>query len=198
MEPLVRAVAGELLPLLDRPFSIFGHSMGAIVGFELARLLRRSYDLEPLHLFVSGCSAPQYPESRPPFHNLPRADLLRELRRLGGMPQQVFHEEDLIDLMLPTLRADFEVLETYSYEAEPPLGCPVSAFGGLEDGYAGREGLEAWRAQTSSRFSLRMFNGDHFFLQSGEGSLVAAISRDLHPHYSDEGHMTSLLSLHAD
>lgn len=199
MEPMVRAIAAEVLPHLDRPFSIFGHSMGAVVGFELARLLRREYNLEPLHLFVSGCSAPQYPAGRAPFHRLPREELLRELRRLGGTSQKVMHEEELLEMLLPALRADFEVLETYSYEAEPPLGCPISAFGGLEDDYAGRESLEAWRAQTSSRFSLRMFNGDHFFLQSSsEGSLLAAISRDLYPHYSGEGQLTSPSRLGAD
>jgi medium-chain acyl-[acyl-carrier-protein] hydrolase len=105
MLALVQAAAEALLPYLDKPFAFFGHSMGALVGFELARQLRRQCDLQPVHLFVSGCFAPDIPDPNP-IHNLPEAELLAELRRLNGVPQEALENTELMRLLLPTLRAD--------------------------------------------------------------------------------------------
>ncbi len=178
MVPLVHAAAEALLPHLDKPFTFFGHSMGALVSFEVARWLRKQGGPEPIHLFVSGCFAPYIPDPYP-LHNLPDPELLEGLRRLNGMPQEALENAELMRLLLPTLRADCTVTETYTYTDEPPLNCPISAFGGLQDHLVGRAHLEAWREQTTASFSLRMFPGDHFFLQTAQPLLLQILSREL-------------------
>ncbi len=113
--PLVQALAQALLPHLDKPFAFFGHSMGALISFELTRQLRRLYGLVPLHLFVSAHRAPQLPDPDPPIHTLPEAEFMEELRCLNGTPKEVLEQPELMELMLPILRADFALCETYIY-----------------------------------------------------------------------------------
>jgi medium-chain acyl-[acyl-carrier-protein] hydrolase len=172
MEPLVQAIATALLPHLDKPFALFGHSMGAIVSFELARLLRQNYGISPVYLFVSGRRAPQIPHPKPPTYNLPEPAFLAELRRLNGTPKAVLENAELLQLLLPIVRADFEALETYFYQAQPPLECPIAAFGGLSDTETNIDNLEAWANQTTAAFSLQMLPGDHFFLHSAQSQLL--------------------------
>lgn len=176
---LVEEIAHVIRPYLDRPFAFFGHSMGAMISFELARLLRRDEANAPLHLFVSGRRAPQIPDTDPVAYNLPDAEMIKELRRLNGTPPEVLEHPELMQLMLPLLRADFEVVKTYCYLVEPPLDCPLSAFGGLQDTEAQREHLEGWREQTTPNFTLRMFDGDHFFIQQAEPVLLRALAQEL-------------------
>jgi len=177
LSPLVEALAQALVPLLDKPFAFFGHSLGALVSFELARRIRRQYGVHPVRLFVSAARAPQIPHRDAPIHTLPEKDFLAELRRLNGTPSEILDHEELMEIMLPLLRADFAVYETYVYSAEPPLNCPISAFGGLQDRRVNNSDLDAWRAQTSVSFSLRMFPGDHFFLK--QPFLFRVLSQEL-------------------
>jgi len=162
---LVEALAQALAPLLDGPFAFFGHSLGALISFELARRIRRQYGLHPARLFVSAARAPQIPHRGPSIHTLPDKEFFMELRRLNGTPSELLGHEELMEIMLPILRADFALYETYLYSIEPPLNCPISAFGGLQDSKVSESDLGAWRAQTSVSFSLQMFPGDHFFLK---------------------------------
>lgn len=180
LDPLVRAIAEALLPHLDKPFAFFGHSMGGLVSFELTRVLRRNKGLNPVHLFVSGHRAPQIPDLDPPLHNLPEPEFLDELRGLGGTPQAVLENAELMRLLLSTLRADFTVVETYAYAAEPPLDCPITAFGGLQDRKVSYNQLNAWQEQTNAAFSLHMLPGNHFFLHSAQALLLKLLSQDLH------------------
>jgi len=177
--PLVEEAAEALLPLLDKPFAFFGHSMGALIGFELARLLREAHGLTPAQLWVSGRRAPQVREDEPPTHDLPEPEFIEELRRLNGTPQEALEHPELLQLIIPLLRADFSVCETYDYRQSPPLDCPITAYGGLEDKDVSREQLEAWREQTISSFKLRMLPGDHFFLHSAHALLMEALSQEL-------------------
>ncbi|MEH2178730.1 thioesterase II family protein [Nostoc sp.] len=179
LEPLVSAIALALLPHLNKPFVFFGHSMGALVSFELTRLLRKQYSLEPVHVFVSARRDPQIPDSDPPIHALPEPAFKEELRRLNGTPEVVLENTELMQLLVPILRADFAVLETYVYTAEPPLNCPITAFGGLQDREVNFDELQAWREQTNSAFSLQMFRGDHFFLHSAQLLLLQSLSQEL-------------------
>jgi len=176
---LVQALAEVLSPQMDRPIAFFGHSMGAIIGFELARLLRANDHRQPLHLFVSGRRAPHLPEIEPPAHMLPDADFLAHLSKLNGTPSQILQHPELMELMLPTLRADFALIETYEYKPEPAFDFPITAFGGLRDTYASRADLELWREHTHAEFSLHMFPGDHFFINSSQTLLLQALSRKL-------------------
>jgi medium-chain acyl-[acyl-carrier-protein] hydrolase len=179
LAPLVQALAQALGPLLDKPFAFFGHSLGALVAFELARQLRRQSGVPPVHLFVSADRAPQIPHRDRPIHALPENEFLVELRRLDGIPGKVLADAELMQVMLPILRADFSVYETYAYSVEPPLPCSLSTFGGLQDQRVHRADLEAWRDQTSVSFSLRMFPGDHFFWNTSQPRLLQVLSQEL-------------------
>ena len=179
ISPPVEALAQALAPLLGKPFAFFGHSLGALVGFELARQLRRQSGVQPVRLFVSADRAPQIPHRGRPIHALPEEEFLGELRRLNGIPKKVLEDVELMQIMIPVLRADFAVYETYAYSFEPPLNCPISTFGGLQDDRVSRGDLEAWRDQTSVSFSLRMFPGDHFFLHAAQPLLLQVLSQEL-------------------
>ena len=176
---LVQALAPAVVPLLDKPFAFFGHSLGALVAFELARQLRRQSDVQPVRLFVSAARAPQTPLRHRSIHALPEGEFLLELRRLNGIPGKVLQHAELMQLMLPMLRADFAVFETYAYSTEPPLDCCISSFGGLQDHRVTRGDLEAWRDQTSASFSLRLFPGDHFFMNTTQLLLLQVLSQEL-------------------
>lgn len=180
LSPLIQALAQALLPLLDKPFAFFGHSLGALVSFELARQLRRQYGVQPVRLFVSASRAPQLPHRGLPIHTRSEGDFLAELRHLNGTPREVLDHEELMQISLPVLRADFAVYETYVYPTEPPLNYPISAFGGLRDRTVSQSDLEAWREQTSVSFSLQMFPGDHFFLNTTQPLLLRVLSQELH------------------
>jgi len=182
---LVKTLAKDILHSLDKPFAFFGHSMGALISFELARFLRRKNNLSPIHIFVSGRCAPQIPRSKPPINQLPEAEFVEELCRLNGMPGSVLQNSELMELMLPVIRADFAICETYSYSVEEPLECSISAFGGLQDNEVNREEIVAWSQQTRKGFTYRMFPGDHFFLKSNEELLLRAIAQDITPHLNN-------------
>ncbi|RCJ19176.1 gramicidin dehydrogenase [Nostoc sp. ATCC 43529] len=179
LEPLVKAIASSVLPYLDKPFAFFGHSMGGLVSFELTRLLRLKYNLKPFHLFISARRAPQIPPTKPPIHVLPDPELLEELRTLNGTPKAVLENPELMQIFLPILRADFAVLETYTYTPQQPLDCPINIFGGWQDKEVNHEALQAWREQTIATFSLQMFDSDHFFIHSHQDSLLKLISQEL-------------------
>ncbi|NMG22787.1 thioesterase II family protein, partial [Brasilonema bromeliae] len=171
-----------LLPSLNKPFVFFGHSMGAVVSFELARRLYQNYRLTPLHLYVSGHRAPQIPDPEPPIHNLPEPAFLNELRRYNGTPKEVLDNSELMQLLLPILRADFAVLENYVYTPSVPLTCPITAFGGLQDWKVSREDLAGWQQQTNGAFSIQMFPGDHFFVYSSQSLLLQQLCEELHSY----------------
>ncbi len=179
LERLLDSLTGAILPLLDRPFALFGHSMGALIGFELARRLRRKVGLLPEHLFVGAHRAPQVSASNAPIHRLPDSTFVAKLRALNGSPTKVLDDPDLMRLFMPTLRADFAVCETYCYTVADPLDCPISVFGGLADREVSREELEPWRVHTSSDFSVQMLPGDHYFVRSASALLLQAIGQDL-------------------
>lgn len=178
---LVETAAPALLPYLDKPFAFFGHSMGAAICFELARHLRQTHNVEPVHLFVSGRPAPQLRmEETKTTYDLPESAFVEELRRLKGTPEEVLQRPELMSFMMPMLRADFELIETYRYLAGPPLDCPITALGGTQDEEVSREDLQAWREQTTSAyFSLHMLPGDHFFLHSASSLLLKILSQEL-------------------
>jgi medium-chain acyl-[acyl-carrier-protein] hydrolase len=179
LNSLVKELAAAISPYLDKPFAFFGHSMGAIIGFELARELRRAASLKPEHLFISARQAPQLPVDEPITYDLPETEFLQEVHRLNGTPKEVLEHSELMQMMIPLLRADFEVVETYTYTPGAPLECPVTVFGGLQDFEVKREQLEAWREQTSDAFSLRMLPGDHFFVHTAHLLIIRVIIQEL-------------------
>src|SRR5262249_12110724 len=130
---LVEALPDVVLPLLDVPFCFFGHSMGALIAFELARRLGSGFNCSPSKLFVSGRRSPRIPKKDPVTYNLPRAEFIEELKRLEGVPKEVLAHDELLELVIPLLRSDFRMTETYEYVEALPLRCPMTAFGGVQD-----------------------------------------------------------------
>jgi len=179
MRPLVEAAARELGPYFDKPFAFFGHSMGAVISFELARHLRRESKPGPAHLFVSGRRPPQSPREIAPSYNLPEPEFIQVLHELGGTPKEVLEHQELMSVVLPLLRADFELIQTYSYIEGSPLSCPITAYGGLQDPEVSQEELKGWGQQTTAQFSMRMLPGDHFFLHSAQNVLLNLLAREL-------------------
>jgi medium-chain acyl-[acyl-carrier-protein] hydrolase len=175
LDALVRMLAG-ILPL-DKPFLFYGHSMGALVSFELARELRRRRRPGPCQIFAAACHAParmKIPD--PPRHSLPDARFVRELRRLGGTSEEILKANDVVEQILPVLRADFEMVETYAYTPEEPLYCPITAFGGDTDEDVGPDDLQSWAMETGNLFSMRTFAGGHFFLHDHAPAIVQEIA----------------------
>jgi medium-chain acyl-[acyl-carrier-protein] hydrolase len=169
-----------LIPYLDRPYAFFGHSLGALIAFELAcALQQRGNQPDPLHLFLSGCRAPHLIKKKPPLSLLPEAEFLQALRQLEGTPEEVLQNKDLLDLLMPLLRADFALFEAYEVTEKAPLPCPLTVFGGLQDKKNPQETLTAWNIYTSQTFQAHFFPGGHFFLREEMKPLLRMIARDL-------------------
>jgi medium-chain acyl-[acyl-carrier-protein] hydrolase len=180
--PLVSILAGELHPWLDRPFALFGYSLGALLAFELARGLRARGAPAPVRLFVAARRAPQLADPDPALSRLPDAVFAAALQqRFGGIPQAIWENPELLALFLPTLRADMALGDEHTYVPEQPLDCPISAIGGSADPHVSRGDLEAWQAQTSGPLKLHILPGGHFFLQTSRPALCQAFAEDLAP-----------------
>ena len=177
--PLVEALSQGLAPYFDVPFVFFGHSLGALLAFELAQHLRRAGRPGPRALFLSSTAAPHLPKSRRPLWNLSDAEFLTEIRAYGGTPEELFSAPNLRALFLPVLRADFEVFDTYVYEDDGPLGCPLHVYGGRDDALATPGQLRAWGELAPGLESVELFPGGHFYLHEQRPALTAAIAREL-------------------
>ena len=179
MSALVKMLTQVLGPYLDLPFALFGHSMGALASFELARQLRREGLAGPAHLYVSAMRAPQLPDLEPPLHRLPEPRLVAKLREINGTPEEMLTDPETLALYLPALRADLALVETHVHQTEPPLTCPLTVFGGVQDDKVPEEALAAWRSQTEGSFTLQLLPGDHFFIQQRRTELLAALAQHL-------------------
>ncbi|WP_018350250.1 thioesterase II family protein [Longispora albida] len=175
---LIPALLGALRP--REPYVLFGHSMGALTAFELCRALRAEGRPLPLGLVVSGRRAPHLrrPAHIPDLHSLPEPALLDRLRSYGGTPEELLANTELLELFLPALRADFELVETHQYTVAEPLGIPIVAYAGLDDASTPPGSAEAWGQHTSAGFRWELFPGGHFFLFDGL-TVVKQLSGDL-------------------
>ena len=177
---LIHELVRALREYLDVPFALVGHSMGALVAFELTRRLRADGMPAPVRLFVAGHRAPQLPNRHPRLAHLTDAEFIDAVgTRYGGVPDEVLRHADLMALLLPCLRADMALIEGYAYEADDPLTCPISVYGGVDDAVTTQTELEGWRAQTRADCTLTRFPGGHFFVRSARPALVSAVSREL-------------------
>jgi medium-chain acyl-[acyl-carrier-protein] hydrolase len=177
---LIQVLDKEILnSLTEKPFALFGHSMGALVAYELSKQLEKNHQLSPLILFVSGHNAPHIPDRADPIHHLEESDFLDRIRKLNGTPEEILRDKELVDLLLPILRADFKLSETYEWELGKMLSCPIIACGGLQDEYLDKNGLDAWGDLTEHGSSIRFFPGDHFYLNQNRHSLLQVIAQEL-------------------
>lgn len=179
MDALVENILQAIRPLLDKPFALYGHSMGGLIAFELARSLRRFGLPRPTQLFISACAAPQISDLNPPIHALPDEQFLTALKRFNGIPSEILDQPEALKILLPSLRADLEAVETYLFDSsEPPLDVPIAAFGGLDDERVDSKQLEGWAAQTASRFEASYFPGGHFFIQANKDAILESMAAE--------------------
>jgi medium-chain acyl-[acyl-carrier-protein] hydrolase len=177
--PLIESLTHALRPFLDKPFALFGHSMGGLICFEFARVLQRRFGIQPEGLFLAGRQAPPIQDRTTARYDLPEPQFIEELRRLNGTPPEILEQPELMRLLVPLLRADFELCQTYVYEPGPPVDCPMFLFSGSEDEEVSYEELESWRPHTTGSFSLRILPGDHFFIRTAQAQLLEMVSEEL-------------------
>ena len=180
---LVEEIHNAILPILDKPFIFFGHSFGSMLAFELARRL----NLQPQILFVSACGAPHISSPNLPIHSLPDPEFIRSLHELNGLPAKVVENLELMQLLLPILRVDFEAFENYEYlSGEHRLTCPIIAFGGSDDSHVDRARLDAWAHHTDGNFKTKIFSGDHFFINTARQSVITSMKAEINSFYAKE------------
>ncbi|WP_354642972.1 thioesterase II family protein [Kitasatospora camelliae] len=177
VEDLLPDLTEVLADHCEGPFALFGHSMGALIAFAFARRLRAEGRPGPEHLVVSGRRAPQLVHNRPLIHHLPDREFVERLRELGGTPEELLADARVMRLVMPGLRADFQLNDGYVHRPEQPLSVPITAFGGRADPHVDPEGVAAWARQSTGPFTMRMFDGGHFFLHSAQQEVLRELSR---------------------
>lgn len=172
---LIGCIADALLPLLTTPYVFYGHSLGTLLAFEVARYLDREHGTLPARLVGGAHRAPHLPNPHPEIRHLGNDQFVAEInRRYGGIPQLVLDNRELLELMLPALRADFSVYETYEFKEAAPLACPIAMFGGTVDRFVSAAEVAEWRRHTSADFQHTMLAGDHFFIQQHRAIVLDA------------------------
>jgi medium-chain acyl-[acyl-carrier-protein] hydrolase len=179
LNPLLVQLKEVLTPYLDRPFALLGHSMGALVCYELARKMRKESEIQPAILFLSGVRALHIPNPDPHLYALDKSDFLKQLQFRYGMPARLLQDSDLMELFIPLLRANFQMCESYVYQPDLPLSCPISIFGGLDDPRISPEDLAVWKQHTTGQFRLRMLEGGHYFFEDAWTEVAAYVAQDL-------------------
>jgi medium-chain acyl-[acyl-carrier-protein] hydrolase len=179
VDEVVANLLPVLKPYLDIPFAMFGHSMGALLAYEMARGILSTAGREPRVLFVSAHRAPHLSSRKRNLHGLPQDELIAEVKAFNGTPAEVFEHEDLVELVLPMLRNDLELVETYKAGPASVLSCPVVAIGGSRDPEILPEELAGWRSVTAGPFKSILLQGDHFFINSARGNLLRALQEEL-------------------
>ena len=182
MQPLAQTLA-EIIDYESRkpgalPFVLFGHSLGAVLSYEVTRALSPTALGKMKRLIVSGRYSPPEPPRNPPVHHLTDKELVDQMvERYNGIPQAVLDVPELLDLILPPLRADMEMIETYTYAPGPKLKVPMAALGGREDLGVPQESLDKWGELTDGEFETHMFDGGHFFIQSHLPQVLPVVRR---------------------
>jgi medium-chain acyl-[acyl-carrier-protein] hydrolase len=176
---LAEAITTQIRSLLDKPFALYGHSMGALLAFEIARRLRAAALPTPFMLFPAAHRAPHLPLMRRIFYTLSDHELITEIRRLDGTPAAFFEDPDMLHYWLPIMRADLRICDTYEFVDAPPIDCAVVACAGANDKAVPPDRMEDWRKHTSGSFTLQVFRGDHFFMRTEQAVLLDTLERHI-------------------
>jgi medium-chain acyl-[acyl-carrier-protein] hydrolase len=176
LDDAVTALSEDLVALLDGPFAIFGHSLGAIIGAEVALQLESERGLRPEHMFASGSPGlPSVSPTRRPIHNLPDNELLEHIRQLNGTAQELLADKRILGLLLRIIRSDYAILDGYTYAGHRTLSCPLTVFGGDADPTTTPTTLATWSSVTTGKTNLHMLPGSHFFLHSARDELLVLL-----------------------
>ncbi|MBD3919140.1 thioesterase [Paenibacillus sp. PR3] len=163
------------------PFALFGHSMGTVLAYELGHRIKMETKQSPIHMFFSGRGAPHHKKQEPDIHLLPDAEFQSAVLKLGGTSPEVFEHKSLADMFMPILKNDYRLIETYVYQAkDSKLSCNITILLGKEDSYDYKDG-EEWGEYTDGKFSIHMFKGDHFFINSNKQQVIQLIQHTLLP-----------------
>jgi surfactin synthase thioesterase subunit len=177
MDELVAAIT-EVMPT-GAPYSVFGHSLGGLVAYEVTRALRRAGRRLPDHLIVSGYPAPSMPRAEPHIHTLPDDELISEVgRRHDSLPAEILADPELKAIVARYLRADYQILETYEWRAADPLPVPMTVFGGRDDQISA-DALRAWQRHTAEEITLRLFPGGHFYFRQHQAPVLRALAGEV-------------------
>ncbi|MGQ0841976.1 thioesterase II family protein [Actinokineospora sp.] len=191
VEAMTDDALGAVIPRLDRPFVLFGHSLGALVGYELARRLEHLHRYPPAHLIMSGHRAPQLPTTSDNDYDLPLPQFRERLRQLAGTPEEVLASRELLEVFAPIIRADFEAADTYRFRSGPGLSGPMTVYGGVDDPEAPPDTLPRWAELTTGHCAVRVLAGGHFFLHQEQDALLSGIADDLAAVRIPRGRTTS-------
>ncbi|MEU4244964.1 alpha/beta fold hydrolase [Actinoplanes sp. NPDC026619] len=179
LDRLVPALADHLTPALDRPYALFGHSMGALLAFELCRELRRRNAPQPARLFVSAHRAPDLPRWRPRASTLPPGEFRARLTEMAGPSSVGRTDPELLDFLAPMIRADFELCETYRYLPQEPLTMPLTCFAAVDDPEVRVDEMLAWQRHTTEPYQVYPFTGGHLFVRDRAAEVLDCITADL-------------------
>jgi medium-chain acyl-[acyl-carrier-protein] hydrolase len=180
VDALVAALTQHLSPFLDRPYALYGHSMGALIAFELAQAIANDDRLpNPERIFVAAHRAPQLPLQRAPLSDLSAEAFVDKLKQYGGFDDEILNNAEMMELLLPTLRADFTLCESYQYKPSPKLQYPIHVFAGVEDQQTAVESTYAWDQHSDVSVDSTLFTGGHFFLNSCQQDVLKKIRQTL-------------------
>ncbi len=177
--PSVQSIAANLLEevaqLADLPLIVFGYSLGSLVGYELCLALQQRGIHAPAELVAAAAKAPHLPRPQAPMAGLPDAQFIAKLRELGGTPEEVLQNTELLELFLPMLRRDFATAETYQPSPAAALTCPITAIGGSADASVNDAAIAAWSMHTLARFKQHRLEGGHFFMHEQPHALITIV-----------------------
>ena len=176
---LINQLQISITSFLDVPSVFFGHSMGGTTAYELAYHLHQCGMTLPMRLVLSGSKTPHTPNRRPIMYSLPEQEFKQRLMEMNGTPPDLLHNQELMDLLGPTLRADMQLVETWNREVSYPLEIPITVLGGETDEEVWHSELIEWEQYTNNEFEIFMFEGDHFFLHSEFPSVIGCINQTL-------------------
>jgi surfactin synthase thioesterase subunit len=178
MEPLVRELLSVFPEVIDRPYLLFGHSLGSRVAFELALQCQRIGWPLPVSFIASGSGAPHLRNDEKAIHDLPEAEFVAKLRELNGTPEEVLRDKELIKIVMPLLRADFRIADTYC-ATQTKLDCPMIVLGGTEDHEVSRQDLQRWSDVCTGECEVHWISGGHFFIEQSRALVLEKVNAAL-------------------
>ena len=179
IDTLVEDILLQLCPQIEQPYALYGHSMGACLAYLLAHAVVDTNLPEPIHLFCTGRNAPSVQGENLGRHLLSREELIRQLREIGGCPDAILDDRDLMDYFLPTFRADFQAHDSYEYEPRRPLGIELTVMLGENDPETDRKTAVEWQRETQYPLDLLEYPGGHFFIDEYSQEVACHISHKL-------------------